>query len=113
MHADSHQLTWPFPTLWTPLIETVCKANAAKRGLPPARKVSSEGNLLFSIWDQKNPKLSGFYYSKYVKGKYDPPIMMEEKFKQSQSDCTPFIAHDESYFIFASLREGGYGWHDL
>ena len=75
--------------------------------------VASNGTLYFTAWDQSSPIKTGFYYSEICDSGYCKPVKMDDKFKQSRSDYTPYIAKDESYFIFASMREGGFGWHDL
>jgi hypothetical protein len=38
---------------------------------------------------------------------------MDERFNIRDADWTPFIAPDESYFIFCSFRKGGFGSGDL
>ncbi len=55
----------------------------------------------------------GLFFSKWENGKYRQPIFMEEKFNSLQVDWTPYVAPDESYFIFSSARDGGLGSCDL
>jgi hypothetical protein len=40
-------------------------------------------------------------------------VPMEEMFNSLQTDWAPYIAPDESYFIFCSFRAGGFGSGDL
>ena len=44
---------------------------------------------------------------------YQKPAYMDDKFNAHQTDWTPYIAPDESYFIFCSFRAGGFGSGDL
>ncbi len=55
----------------------------------------------------------GLYYSRPADGGYQKPVYMEEKINNREADWTPYIAPDESYFIFCSFRKGGFGSGDL
>jgi hypothetical protein len=72
--------------------------------------VSNNGTLYF-IADYRQD--IGLYYSKLADGQYQKRVPMEEKFNSLQTDWTPYIAPDESYFIFCSFRAGGFGSGDL
>ena len=72
--------------------------------------ISKYGTIYYAGTHEKS---DGLYYSKLVKGKYHKPVYMEEKFNSHQTDWTPYIAPDESYFIFCSFRSGGFGSGDL
>lgn len=51
--------------------------------------------------------------SRVVNGKRQPPEMMGSEFNQGELTAHPFIAPDESYLIWDSERQGGYGASDL
>ena len=57
---------------------------------------------------------AGIFRSELINGEYSAPEFLSEKInkKDSQNWC-PFIAPDESYLIFSSDREGGFGSGDL
>lgn len=52
-------------------------------------------------------------YSRFLNGKYLEPVRMKDNINTGQADWTPYIAPDESYFIFCSFRTGGFGSGDL
>lgn len=71
---------------------------------------SNKGTLVFSI---SKGRKSTIYYSKWVNGKYEKPIPFDDEINSGGYDYDPLIAPDESYLIFASGREGGFGSNDL
>jgi len=75
--------------------------------------ISKNGTLCFVGFCEKARTGFGLYFSQLANGKFQNAIFMEEKFNSLQVDWTPFIAPDESYFIFCSFREGGFGMGDL
>ena len=52
-------------------------------------------------------------YSRLVDGKYEQPKSLGPQFAIGQYNAHPFIAPDESYIIWDSRRESGYGTSDL
>jgi hypothetical protein len=53
-------------------------------------------------------------YSKYENGNYQPRVLLPSMFNdQSLAWGNPYVAPDESYFIFNSSRPGGFGNTDL
>ena len=52
-------------------------------------------------------------YSRLIDGKYELPKSLGSQFGVGKYNAHPFIAPDESYIIFDSKREGGYGNSDL
>ncbi|OGU56846.1 MAG: hypothetical protein A2V66_10690, partial [Ignavibacteria bacterium RBG_13_36_8] len=75
--------------------------------------LTKDGSLYYiSYYEEASPQY-GLYYSKYAGDQYFSPVLMEEKFNKLHADWTPYIAPDESYFIFCSFREGGFGSGDL
>jgi Tol biopolymer transport system component len=75
--------------------------------------ISNNGTIYFIGFYEKARTHFGLYSSKLTDGKHQKPVFMEEKFNSLQVDWTPYIAPDESYFIFCSFREGGFGAGDL
>jgi Tol biopolymer transport system component len=75
--------------------------------------VAKNGTIFFVGPCEKARTGFGLYYSIPANGKYQAPVFMEEKFNSLQVDWTPYVAPDESYFIFSSAREGGLGSCDL
>ena len=75
--------------------------------------VAANGSIYFSSRLDKSPDGFGLYYSRFVDGAYRPPVAMDERFNILDADWTPYIAPDESYFMFCSFRKGGFGSGDL
>jgi ankyrin repeat protein/Tol biopolymer transport system component len=72
--------------------------------------VSKKGTLVFSV---NVGRKSTIYYSKWKDGAYQQPMAFDENINSGGYDYDPMIAPDESYLIFASGREGGFGANDL
>jgi Tol biopolymer transport system component len=75
--------------------------------------VAANGSIYFISRFDKSPDGFGLYYSRFVDGAYQPPVAMDERFNILDADWTPYIAPDESYFVFCSFRKGGFGSGDL
>ncbi|CAM1361654.1 conserved hypothetical protein [Tenacibaculum sediminilitoris] len=71
---------------------------------------SSKGTYFFDEF--KQDFTGDIRYSRLIDGKYEQPKLLSEKINTGKS-FHPFIAPDESYLIFDSNREGGYGDSDL
>ncbi len=52
-------------------------------------------------------------YSKYENGAYQPRIILPSLINTNVAYGNPYVAPDESYFIFNSTRAGGFGGNDL
>ena len=79
--------------------------------LPIMRLTASSKDTYF--FDEFKRDFTGdIRYSRLVDGKYEEPKLLSEKINTGGS-FHPFIAPDESYLIFDSKREGGYGDSDL
>lgn len=78
---------------------------------PMMRLTSSlQGTYFF---DEFKKDLTGdIRYSQVVDGIHEEPKLLGEKINKGKS-FHPFIAPDESYLIFDSSREGGYGDSDI
>lgn len=76
---------------------------------------SRNGNLYFSLnAEDGEPQDEKVYYATHKDGKYmSAESMGTEINEQGEWTCCPFIAPDESYIIYDSPRESGYGWVDL
>ncbi len=93
---------------WSEPVDIGKPINAKKWAGEPT--VSQNGTIYFA-GDYKGD--TGLLSSKPVNGGYQEPVAMQEKFNSGQTDWTPYIAPDESYFIFCSFRPGGFGSGDL
>jgi hypothetical protein len=71
------------------------------------------GTLYFlgQIDPQENTR--GIYRSEFKNGKYQKAKLLPDNINSEYLDWTPFIAQDESYLLFSSHREGGYGDGDI
>lgn len=73
---------------------------------------SSNGTYYFDTFAP--PKFdTPIRYSRLIDGKYEQPKSLGPQFGIGGYNAHPFIAPDESYIIFDSIREGGYGRSDL
>lgn len=81
------------------------------KDMPIMRLSSSSDQTLY--FDEFKPDLTGsIRYSRKVNGVYEEPRLLSETINSGQS-FHPFIAPDESYIIFDSKRDSGYGDSDL
>jgi hypothetical protein len=55
----------------------------------------------------------GIYKSELIDGSYQMPELLPKNINTKDLDWTPFVAPDESYLLFSSFREGGFGSGDL
>lgn len=79
----------------------------------PIMRVSaaSNGTLYF---DSFSPELDvPLRYSRLVNGTYEQPKEFGNQFAVGRYNAHPYIAPDESYIIWDSRRDGGYGTSDL
>lgn len=71
--------------------------------------VSSEKTYVFDDHDS----IGTIYYSRIVDGRREVPKAFGKEINTGKWTAHPFIAPDESYIIWDSEREGGYGETDL
>ena len=71
---------------------------------------SAKGTYFFDEF--KRDFTGDIRYSRLIDGKYEAPKLLNEKINTGRS-FHPFIAPDESYILFDSKREGGYGDSDI
>ncbi len=75
--------------------------------------VTRDLTLYFMGYYEGRKYKSGIYRSEYKDGKYQTPQILPKQVNSNTIDWTPFIAPDESYILFSSLRPGGYGRGDI
>lgn len=72
---------------------------------------AANGTLYF---DTFSPELDvPLRYSRVVNGKYEEPKELGAQFAVGRYNAHPYIAPDESYIIWDSRRDGGFGTSDL
>tara|TARA_A100000171_G_scaffold566_1_gene775 strand:- start:200 stop:1096 length:897 start_codon:yes stop_codon:yes gene_type:complete len=87
------------------------KLEAPFDSLPIMRlTASSKGTYFFDEF--KRDFTGDIRYSRLLNGKYEEPRLVNEKINTGKS-FHPFIAPDESYLIFDSKREDGFGDSDI
>ncbi len=75
--------------------------------------VSKTGTLYFEGPIKDTGEATAMVCSRLVDGTYQKPAVMKGTYDGHYTDWTPYIAPDESYFIFGSFRDGGFGSGDL
>ena len=53
------------------------------------------------------------YYSKFINNEFQKPVLLSEAVNTENYEADVFVAPDESYIIFCSTREDGFGRGDL
>ena len=87
------------------------KLDAPFDNLPIMRlTASSKGTYFFDEF--KRDFTGDIWYSRLIDGKYEEPKLLSDNINTGRS-FHPFIAPDESYLLFDSEREGGYGDSDI
>jgi len=72
---------------------------------------SANGTYYFDTYTKKLD--TPIRYSRLINGKYEQPKSLGPQFGIGRYNAHPYIAPDESYIIFDSVRDGGYGSSDL
>jgi len=70
--------------------------------------MSLTGNIYFTRRNKDND----IYVSKYISGKYQPPVLLDSAIN-SGNESNPYISPTEDYLVFFSDRKGGFGDTDL
>lgn len=74
--------------------------------------VSENGTIYYSGFYEKAKYKGGLYYSKFENGEWKSPILTSFS-AVGLTNGSPYLAPDESYIIFASIRDGSFGGSDL
>lgn len=99
-------------TGWSEPINIGLPINTEQNEVYPS--VSTNGNLYFFRQPVSSPKwVADIFCSKFVDGHYITPEKLGNEINSEFPDIDPFIAPDESYLIFHSFRESGFGRADL
>lgn len=72
---------------------------------------SSNGTYYFDTYTENLD--APLRYSRLIDGKYEQPKSLGPQFATGTYNAHPFIAPDESYIVWDSRRESGYGTSDL
>ncbi len=75
--------------------------------------LTKNGNVYFLSYLDGVDGECGIFRAKFIDKKYLSPEALPECINSKAQDWTPFIAPDDSYLIFSSYREGGFGQGDL
>lgn len=76
------------------------------------RPSASSSNTLY--FDTFSPELDvPLRYARWVDGKYEQPKVLGDQFAVGKYNAHPYVAPDETYIIWDSRREGGFGTSDL
>lgn len=71
--------------------------------------ISKKGNLYFqAYYPTKSLGSSDIYWSEFKNGHYSDPENLGPAINSPYSESSPFIAPDESYILFHSIRPGGF-----
>ena len=76
---------------------------------------ADNGNIYYDLGgpDERGNWIWKIYFMKYENGNYLKSLLMESGINVGIINWCPWIAPDESYLIFSSHREGGFGNGDL
>lgn len=78
----------------------------------PIMRLTASSNRTYFFDEFKRDFTGDIRYSRFVNGKYEEPKLLNKKINTGKS-FHPFIAPDESYLIFDSKRDNGYGDADI
>lgn len=84
--------------------------SGGKEGSP---SVARDGTLYFFSDRQAGNGKNALYESRFVKGHYEPAMLLPAAINAGPSDTSPFIARNDKTLLFYSTREGGLGKADL
>lgn len=73
--------------------------------------MSSNGTIYFDAYTRKFDE--PLRYSRLIDGKYQTPKLLGPQFNIGRYNAHPYIAPDESYIIFDSVRDTGNGSSDI
>ena len=97
---------------WGDVIKPGPPLNSDKSALGPS--VSRNGNVYFYSFDIEGGFGSvDIYCSRLTKGGYEKPENLGDSVNTEFMETLPYIAPDESYLLFSSMRPDGFGDFDL
>lgn len=73
--------------------------------------ISSSGTIYFDTYTRELD--TPLRYSRLIDGKYEEPKLLGPQFGIGRYNAHPYIAPDESYIMFDSVRDAGHGSSDL
>ena len=73
--------------------------------------IASSGTIYFDTYSRAQD--IPLRYSRLVNGKYETPKLLGPQFSIGRYNAHPYIAPDESYIVFDSIRDTGQGSSDL
>ncbi|NIO81573.1 MAG: hypothetical protein GTN53_19980, partial [Candidatus Aminicenantes bacterium] len=97
---------------WSDLMNPGSPLNSDKSEL--GSSISNNGTVYFH-----SPNIEGgyglndIYRSKLTNGRFEKPENLGDSINAGSMEVAPYIAPDESYLLFSSLRSDGYGDFDL
>jgi len=94
---------------WSEPVNLGSPVNTDKNEFAPS--FSQDGSIYFQHWETSGNE-SDIYCSKMLNGKYQKPKKLEGKINAEDYDAGPFIAPDESYLLFQSVRPENIGDHN-
>jgi len=97
---------------WGDVIKPGPPLNSDKSALGPS--VSRNGTVYFYSFNMDGGFGSvDIYSSSFTEGRYEKPENLGDSINSEFIDTLPYIAPDESYLLFSSMRPDGYGDFDL
>lgn len=98
-------------TGWTQPVQIGSPINTKYHESYPS--LAANGNLYFFSRKPGGFGRSDLYLSKFMGGKYQPPVNLGPKLNTKHHEWDTYIAPDESYMIYCSMMPGGEGDDDL
>lgn len=78
---------------------------------------TNDGTMYFSSNGHKREDTTrtdhDIFYSKFVNNKFQKPVLLNETVNTENYEADVFVSPDESYIIFCSTRDNGFGRGDL
>ena len=75
--------------------------------------LAGNNNIYFVQKYEKAKLQMGIYFSPYINGQYQEPVLLPESINSGALNAIPCISQDESFIIFMSDRRGIIGGQDL
>jgi hypothetical protein len=105
-YIERQRQGWSKPASISPVIN-----NDNQQASP---SLNNNGTLYFCTYLKGVHQECGIFRSKFQNGGFETPKPLPASINSiTAQDWTPYIASDDSYLIFSSYRDGGYGQGDL